>query len=73
MFLENLASTSNNCKSSWGLNICLCYDGSADRNGRGNQSPNYMSIKDLGSLGNHIWTYVHERDLDQILKQISNQ
>ena len=42
-----------------GLHICLWNDGSAERNGKGIQFPNYMSTRGLHNLGNYVWIYVH--------------
>ena len=41
-----------------GLHVCLWNDDGAERNGKGIQSPNYTSTKDLHNLGNYVWIYV---------------
>ena len=41
-----------------GLHVCLWNNDSAERNGKGIQSPNYTTTKGLQNLGNYIWIYV---------------
>ena len=47
--------TANNLS---GMHVCLWNDDSAERNGKGIQSSNCMTTKDLHNLGNYVWIYV---------------
>ena len=38
-----------------GLHVCLWNDESAERNGKGVQSPNYTSSKGLYNFRNYVW------------------
>ena len=58
---------STDSKSSKRVARILWNDGSAERNGKEIQFPNYMSTRDLHNLGNYVWIYVHQGDLIQVL------
>ena len=59
--------TLTDCKSSKRVACMFWDDGSAEKNWKRIQSPNYMSIKGFHKLGNDVWIYVCQGDLGQVL------